>query len=136
MKKAFAFAFAALLGTAFSADYVVIANPGLGLTSVSKAELKRVFLGKLADVGGKKVTPINLPDDAAAKAAFLKDVCGQDVNEYKEHWVEMKVKGNGVPPMLQPNGKAAKAMVAALPGGLAYVPAEDADATVQVVEVK
>jgi hypothetical protein len=136
MKKAFLFAIAGLLGTAFSGDYVVIANPGLGLSSISKAELKRVFQGKISDVGGKKVTPINLPDDAAAKGSFLKDICGQDVNEYKEHWVEMKVKGNGVPPMLQPNGKAAKAMVAAIPGGLSYVPAEDADASVQVVEVK
>jgi ABC-type phosphate transport system substrate-binding protein len=121
---------------AFAGDYVVIANPATAVSDIGKAELKRIFTGKVTQFDGKKATPINLPDDNAAKADFLKEVVGESVADYKQYWVEQKVKGNGVPPMQQASSAAVKAMVAAIPGSVAYIPKADADASVKVVAVK
>ena len=90
----------------------------------------------MKEFDGKKATPINLPDDNAAKADFAKEVLGQSIADYKQYWVEQKVKGNGVPPMQQTTAAAVKAMVAAIPGAIAYIPKADADATVKVLAVK
>lgn len=130
---------ASLLLTAaisFAGDYVVIANPATGASDIAKAELKRIFTGKVNQFDGKKATPINLPDENPIKAAFLKEIVGESVADYKQYWVEQKVKGNGVPPMQQGTPAAVKAMVAAIPGSVAYIPKADADATVKVLAVK
>jgi hypothetical protein len=122
--------------TAFAGDFVVIAHPGTTASDVGKADLKRLFTGKVKEFDGKKATPINLPDENPAKADFVKDVVGQSIADYKQYWVEQKVKGNGVPPMQQASPAAVKAMVAAIPGSIAYIPKADADATVKVLAVK
>jgi ABC-type phosphate transport system substrate-binding protein len=122
--------------TVFAGDYVIIANPATASSDVPKAELKRIFTGKVTQFDGKKATPINLPDDNAVKADFVKEVLGQSVADYKQFWVEQKVKGNGVPPMQQASSAAVKAMVAAIPGSVAYIPKADADASVKVLAVK
>ena len=124
------------VSAAVAGDYVVIAHPGTASGDVAKAELKRIYTGKVTQFDGKKATPINLPDDNAAKSDFIKDVVGQSVADYKQYWVEQKVKGNGVPPMQQTTAAAVKAMVAAIPGAIAYIPKADADATVKVLAVK
>ncbi len=122
--------------SAFAGDFVVIANSSTGASAISKTELKRLFTGKLTDFDGKKVTPINLSDDNAAKVEFAKDVLGQSIADYKQFWVEQKVKGNGVPPMMQQNSKAVKAMVAAIPGAIGYVDKAEVDASVKALDIK
>jgi ABC-type phosphate transport system substrate-binding protein len=121
---------------AFAGDYVVIANPATSVGDIAKAELKRIFTSKVNQLDGKKATPINLPDDHPAKVDFIKEIVGESVADYKQYWVEQKVKGNGVPPMQQGTSAAVKAMVAAIPGSIAYIPKADADATVKVIAVK
>lgn len=135
IKLSIAFALLAAVA-AFAGDYVVIANPATGASDIAKAELKRIFTGKVTQFDGKKATPINLPDENPTKASFLKEIVGESVADYKQYWVEQKVKGNGVPPMQQASSAAVKAMVAAIPGSVAYIPKADADATVKVLAVK
>jgi len=122
--------------TAIAGDFVVIANPATSAGSIDKAELKRLFTGKIKEFDGKKATPINLPDGTPAKVDFLKEIVGESEADYKQYWIEQKVKGNGVPPMQQGTSAAVKAMVAAIPGSVAYIPKADADATVKVIAVK
>ncbi len=124
------------ISASVAGDFVVIAHPGTASGDVGKAELKRIYTGKVTQFDGKKAMPINLPDDNAAKADFLKEVVGQSLADYKQYWVEQKVKGNGVPPMQQSSSATVKAMVAAIPGSVAYIPKADADATVKVINVK
>lgn len=132
-------AFIALLtisSLAFAADFVVIVNPANSAASISNAELKRLYTGKMAQFGGQKVVAINLADSDPLYAAFVDKITKMSPAEYKQFWVEAQIKGEGTAPMVQRTSAAAKMIVATIPGAIAYVDASVVDATVKKIDLK
>lgn len=125
--------FAFLAATAWTQEYVIIVNPGNGASSVSKAELKRIFNGRMKSWSGGKVVPINQMYTSPVTAKFVKDATGMSVEEYKSYWVEQQIKGKGTQPMLQKSDAAVKLMVASIPGAIGYITKGSEDATVKVI---
>ena len=50
-----------LSGTSPADKLVIVVNKGGALTEVSKADVKRIYLGRMKKSGTTKVVPINLP---------------------------------------------------------------------------
>ncbi len=126
-----------LLATStFAGDWAIVANPAVGATSVSKADLKRIYTGKKTQLGSGKVVPIMLTESNPAAAAFLQEVLGMSGAEYKKFWVDAQIKGEGSAPMTQKSSGAAVAIVSELPGGIAVVEKSAVGGSVKVIEVK
>jgi len=119
-----------------AADFVVIVNPANTATSISNAELKRLYTGKMAQFGGQKAVPINLADSDPLFSSFVSTVTKMSGPEYKQFWVDAQIKGEGTAPMVQRNAAAAKMIVATIPGAIAYVDASVVDATVKKIDLK
>ena len=125
-----------LCGLALAGDFVVIVNPANTASSISSAEMKRLYTGKMAQFGGQKAVPINLADADPLFAAFTEKITKMSASEYKQFWVEAQIKGEGTAPMLQRNSASAKLIVAAIPGAIAYVDASVVDGTVKKIDLK
>jgi ABC-type phosphate transport system substrate-binding protein len=125
-----------MAGAAWSGGFVVIANPASSASAIGKADLKRIYNGKIKEWDGLQVQPINLTDGSAVKDAFLKEILGQTAKEYEDFCTKQKITGEGTPPMIQPNSAAVKAMVASIPGAIGYVEESAVDASVKVLAVK
>jgi ABC-type phosphate transport system substrate-binding protein len=123
-------------GAGWAGEFVVIANPASSASAIGKADLKRIYNGKIKEWDGLQVQPINLADGSPVKDAFLKDILGMTAKEYEDLCTKQKITGEGTPPMIQPTSAAVKAMVSSIPGAIGYVEASAVDASVKVLAVK
>lgn len=123
-------------GAAWSGGFVVITNLASAAANIGKADLKRIYNGKMKEWDGLQVQPINLADGSPVKDAFLKDVLGMSAKEYEDFCTKQKITGEGTPPMIQPNSAAVKAMVSSIPGAIGYVEESAVDASVKVLAIK
>ncbi len=130
---------AALLGgaaVAASSDIVVIVNKDGPVSSLSGADVKRLYTGRMSKIEGTKMVPINQPLDSAITDMFLSAFVDMSVEEFREYWVSQQVRGGGAAPMIQRSADAVKAVVAQVPGAVGYVRGKDLDDTVKAVRVK
>lgn len=123
-------------GSAMAADFVIIVNPANSAASVSAAEIRRIYTGKITQLGGQKLVVINLADSDPLYAAFAQKMVKMSAAEFKQFWVDAQIKGEGTAPMIQRNSAAAKMIVATIPGAIAYVDASVVDGTVKKLSVK
>ena len=126
----------ALVSMGYSADFVIIVNPANEATSVSSAELRRIYTGKMSQLGGQRLVTINLADSDPLYAAFAQKMVKMSAAEFKQFWVDAQIKGEGTAPMIQRNSTAAKMIVATIPVAIAYLDASVVDASVKVLKIK
>lgn len=119
-----------------AADFVIIVNSANSATSVSAAELRRIYTGKMTQMGGQKLVVINLADSDPLYASFAQKMVKMSAAEFKQFWVDAQIKGQGNAPMIQRNSAAAKMIVSSIPGAIAYVDAAVVDGSVKVLPVK
>lgn len=117
-------------------DIVIVANKDGLVSSLSKADVKRLYTGRMTRIEGTKMVPINQPLDSTITIDFLSAYVGMSVEEFREYWVSQQVRGEGAAPMIQRSADAVKAVVAQVPGAVGYVRKKDLDDTVKAVEVK
>ena len=72
-----------LAAISFAGDWAVVTSPSSPISSISKADLKRVFTGKKSDLSGVRVVPFMLSDANPAAVAFLQDVLDMSSDDYK-----------------------------------------------------
>ncbi|MBD3241103.1 MAG: hypothetical protein GF331_11000 [Chitinivibrionales bacterium] len=126
----------ALVGGAFAAEeLVVVVNHDNPVASISAADLKRLYTGKLVRLGDQKMVPVNQPLDSSAAAAFLDGFIGMTKTEYEQFWMQHQTHAGVIPPMIQRTAANVLLVVSQLPGGIAYMWTADADSTVKVVSI-
>jgi ABC-type phosphate transport system substrate-binding protein len=75
---------------------VVVANadtPALDADTVQK-----IYLGKVVEVGGHPVVPVNLAKGNVLRAAFMQQVLEQDDDKFIAYWTVRRYIGKGSPP--------------------------------------
>ena len=124
-----------LAAISFAGDWAVVTSPSSPISSISKADLKRVFTGKKSDLSGVRVVPFMLSDANPAAVAFLQDVLDMSSDDYKKFWVDAQVLGDGTAPSLQKTSATAMLVSADLPGAIAVVDKSAVNATVKAITV-
>lgn len=122
--------------TAFGGDWALVANPAVGVASVSKADLKRIYTGKKGQIGSAKAVPFVLPESNPAMVAFLTDVLGMTPADFKKFWVDAQIKGEGTAPATQKTSATAVMVIGEIPGGLAIVEKSAVTGTVKEIAVQ
>lgn len=122
--------------SSLAGDWILITNKDSEISSIAKADLKRVFTGKMKKVGGNTVIPIMLADNLPVTTQFLDEIIGKTPAAYKKFWVQQQIKGLGTAPMTQKTSVSAKLIVAGIPGALTYIEKSALDDTVKEVTVQ
>lgn len=127
---------AAILSVGMSApafaDVVVIVNTE-NSASLSKTDIKRMFLGKKNKfANGTKVKPYYLAQGHAARDEFNKKVLGKSSSQIKAYWSKLIFTGKGTPPDALGDVSAVIKQVASEPGAIAYI---EADAVTDAIKV-
>jgi ABC-type phosphate transport system substrate-binding protein len=132
MKKSLLIALLSMMAWQVQAGVAVIAHPSIGDGATEK-DIKKVFLGKKADLAGVAVTPADQKEGSPLRKAFYESVIGQTEEEVKAYRTEMVFTGKGTPPREVVDDAAMKAYVAATPGAIGYIDDSKVDATVKVI---
>ncbi len=105
----------------FAGDVVVIGNPSVTTSTLSKQEIIQIFLGKKKrwDGGGKVVFAIQ--EDSQIHKLFLKEYIRKTPSQYANYWKTQIFSGEGKPPKsLGDDAKMIK-FVTETPGAVGYV---------------
>ena len=117
-----------------SAAVVVIGNPGIGVDSLTSAQVSKIFLGKMTSLpDGTKITVIEHQDGESIKDEFYEKVVGKSASQLKAYWAKIIFTGEGVPPKAYSGDKTVKEHVSATPGAIGYVNAEAVDKSVKIL---
>jgi ABC-type phosphate transport system substrate-binding protein len=129
-----------LAGAVQNADaqggFVVIVNHANPTTSLSAAELSKLFLKKQAKwSGGAKAAPVDQPESSPVRRQFSDAVHKMDVPSVKSYWQELVFSGRGEPPPERPSDGDVIAYVKANPNAIGYIAMSAQTPDVKVISV-
>ncbi|MET0340547.1 MAG: hypothetical protein ABW252_06075 [Polyangiales bacterium] len=150
MRAAFRFALASLLLTMLATGLdgpAVRAAPGKPVpiavvvsarstwSEISLALLRRAFLGELAEYAGVRLVPFNHDAADPVRVAFDAQVLDMTAAMSGRYWVDRRIRGQGLPPRTIATVALLRAVIARLPGGIGYLPADQLDASVKALQI-
>lgn len=97
----------------------VIAHPGV--RGLDLEALKRLYTGRMVELDGLPLRPLNLPAGTALRQRFLRAVLQQDDEDYIAYWTVRRHIGKGVPPRELRSSAEVLDLVARTPGAVGYV---------------
>ncbi|MGY5450875.1 phosphate ABC transporter substrate-binding protein [Agarivorans sp. MS3-6] len=112
---------------------VVIANPA-GPDALSKAEVKKLFLGKLKKLpNGKAPVVIEYNEGDPLRVAFHDVATGKSEAQLQAYWSKLIFTGKAKPPKTAASASVAVSEVAGNADAIAYVDEADVTDAVKVV---
>ena len=131
---ALALSFAA--GTA-CADVVVVVSQQNPLTSLSRAQLADIHLGRLNRFPhGGTVVPIDQREGTEVRNAFYSDYLGQSPAQIKAHWSKLIFTGRGQPPRSVEDGAAMVEFIAENPRAIGYIDPDQVNSDLRIVSIE
>jgi ABC-type phosphate transport system substrate-binding protein len=128
-------AFASIFSVRVKAQVIVIANPGVKATEVSKNDLKDVFTGASTSLGGANVVPILLKAGTAHEE-FLQAYIGKNDAAYRAGWRSLVFSGQATMPKSLDGDAAVVEFVAHNSGAIGYISKASPHEGVKVLTVK
>lgn len=121
-------------GQSFAADSLLIANKDVSAASLSKSEVKQIFLGKkTAWDDGKKINLIT--QKSASHDAFLQENLAMTSKKYKTYWKKMVFTGKGNAPKSVDTDQDVLAYVSSNSGAVGYISSGTSADNVNVITV-
>jgi hypothetical protein len=102
------------------AQVIVIANPGVKASDVSKNDLRDVFTGASTSLGGGSVVPILLKSGTAHEE-FLQAYIGKNDTAYRAGWRSLVFSGQATMPKSLDGDAAVVEFVAHNTGAIGYI---------------
>ncbi len=116
------------------AGSVIITNKATGVDSLSKGEVKALFLKKKKTFpNGEKVIVGDQNEKSDIRKEFSKEVLGKSTKKLKRYWTKRIFSGKGKPPKVIGNDIAMKKWVSSTPNSLGYIDKKSIDSTIKVV---
>ncbi len=116
---------------AWAGGVVLVAHANVHKLDV--ATVQRIYTGKVIEVDGVAVLPVNLKAGQGVRQRFLNDYLQQAEDAYTGYWTVRRYIGKGVPPRELATVAEVLAYVQNTPGALAYLDEADVPASVNVV---
>jgi len=124
--------FLTLCSMLFGAQYSIIISKKVSVSTVTREQIRDIFLQKRHTLGDLKIIPLNLVGQEPSRIAFENAVLGMDRDRLNAYWVKQHFQGNS-PPITQPSHESIKAFVQNVEGAIGYVPSSMADSSVKVI---
>ena len=105
------------------ADPVIIGHQGL--PPLDAKTLERIYTGKVVELNGVRLTPVNLPPRSTLRERFLQDYLGQDEGKYTGYWTVRRYIGKGTPPRELDNTAEVIQFISHTTGAIGYVDEAD-----------
>jgi ABC-type phosphate transport system substrate-binding protein len=117
------------------AEVEVIANPSVAADSISKADLKKIFLGEKSGLGGgSKVVPVLLRQ-GSDHAEFVSKYLGESPVSLLLAWRGLVMSGEATMPKSFDTDAEVVEYVTSTPGAIGYIDSKTPHKTAKVLEV-
>src|SRR5687767_1122246 len=89
--------------------------------ALNEDTLQKIYLGKVVEVSGRPVIPVNLAKGNSLRKAFMELVMTQDDDKFVAYWTVRRYIGKGTPPREFATVEEQLEYVRTTPGALGYV---------------
>jgi len=111
-------------------EYAVITNKNFG--TISKNQLRAIYLKKLTYINDVKVLPINLEPKSKIRESFNKNILNMNYTRLKAYWNKEHYLGHR-PPLSLKSQESLKAFLKKVDGAIGYIEAKDIDKNMHVI---
>lgn len=121
-----------LVWSAWAGERVVL----IGHASMRKLDLvtvQRIYTGKVVEIDGNPVIPVNAPPNQVNRQHFLNDYLQQDEEKFVAYWTVRRYVGKGTPPREIGDTSALIAYIQKTPGAIGYVDDSEVTPTMNVL---
>lgn len=89
-----------LLALSFGAqaEVLVVTSAASSLSGLSRDQVQQLFTGKLHEISGQRLEPLDLPEDNSTRAEFYKELTGRNAQQMRAYWTQLIFTGRGAPP--------------------------------------
>ncbi len=108
----------------------------VGHANVRKLDLttlQRIYTGKVIEVAGVAINPVNLKPGLPVRQRFLADYLQQNEDTYLAYWTVRRYVGKGAPPREMTTAAEVIQYVQHTPGAIAYLDEADVPGTMNVI---
>jgi ABC-type phosphate transport system substrate-binding protein len=117
-----------------AADVVAVVAATSAVTTLSKAQVTDIFLGKVSRFpNGSQAAPIDQEEGSPARDEFYATYAGKSPAQMKSHWAKIIFTGRGQPPKAVSNSIEVRKLIAANPQAISYIERSALDSSVKVV---
>lgn len=106
---------------AASAEVYVVSSASLPINEIAKRELRSIYKGRLSQVNGHRLTPVNSAPGTTDRDAFLERIMNLNELDYTGYWHVRRYTGQGTPPTEVGNQEELFATLKAQPDGIGYL---------------
>jgi ABC-type phosphate transport system substrate-binding protein len=121
--------------SAGSEEIDVVVNKSNNIGPLSRAEVRRIFVGEKSSwPGGKHITVLMLAPDKPERGVILREVLKMNESDYTKYFLQAAFTGHvEAAPKDLPSAAQMKARLAANPNAIGYLKKEDVDDSIRVV---
>jgi len=123
------------MGIAGAAD-VLIANPGVAKSALTKEQVKNMLLGKSKNWPGGSRVKLCVAKSGDASASGIKTYTRKTLAQFNLYWRKLAFSGKGKPPKQVGNDADVLAYVAANAGAIGFVAAGQSTGGAKVISIQ
>ncbi|WP_242466259.1 hypothetical protein [Chromatium okenii] len=113
------------------ADPLIIGHAGL--PTIDQPTVQRIYTGKVVEIQGIRITPINLAAGHHLRQRFLQLYLQQDEDQYAAYWIVRRYVGKGKPPKDVNSTAEMRRFIAETPGAIGYVDADEVTSELNIL---
>ena len=120
--------------SASSAEVVVVVSARSSVSSLTAAQIAKIFLGKTNTFpGGGNAVPLDQAEGAEIRNEFYAKVTGKDTAQLNAYWSKIIFAGDGKPPRVVTGSAGVRNVVADDPNAIGYIDKSAVDSSVKVL---
>lgn len=108
-------------GVVQSAEYVLIVNKDNPISSLTRSEVKKIFLGKKNYWPDGQRIDVLLLKNSDVHHDFVYEVLNKSPRQLSMYWKQVLFSGAGIPPKTFTDPESLKALVASDPKAIGYI---------------
>ena len=110
-----------MISISVKAEVVMITSYQTDITDLDARIISRLYTGKIIEINGISVIPINQDPSNPLRARFLQKYLSQDEDKYAAYWTVRRFIGKGTPPKEFLSVSAALDFIIETPGAIGYI---------------
>lgn len=114
----------------FALEYAVVSSTKID--TLSKSQIRAIFLKKLTHLDGLHIIPVNLPYNDTLRDSFEKEFLEMGKSRLKSYWSKQHYLGSR-PPIIMKSQESALMFVHNVEGSISYVPFNKVDNSLNVL---
>jgi ABC-type phosphate transport system substrate-binding protein len=122
--------------SARAAEFLIVANPAISISSVSKDDFKNILLGNKSKTDGGTNIKLALMTEGPVHETVIQTFTARSVDQFDKYWKKLVFTGKNVAPDTFKSESELLAFVAKTPGAIGYVAAGTQATETKILKVE